>query len=304
VNQISFPRQQARTRRFSLGVPRDFVISPDGRRVVFLRTRNGTDPSTCLWYHDVDADAERLVVDPVALVQADSDEVPAQERMRRERAREASGGIVRFSINREVTRAAFDVAGRIYVVDLPAGDVAEVLANGRAIDPRISPTGVVVAYVEAGALHAVRLDGGTPRVLLTPENEAVTYGLAEFVAAEEMGRQAGYWWAPDGSRLLVARVDVSRVRRWYISDPSNPERPAVPVAYPMAGTQNADVTLHIVDLAGSPQVPVQWDRDRFEYVTAVDWSEHGLLRRPAPRPCFARTPTMRGSTSSMGCPRG
>jgi dipeptidyl-peptidase 4 len=277
VNDISFPRQQARTRRFSLGVPRDFVIASDGRRVVFLRTRSGTDPCTCLWHHDVDSGVEQLVVDPSALGHDDGDVVPAEERMRRERAREASGGIVRFSTNREVTRAAFDVAGRIYVVDLPAGGVAEVPASGRAIDPHIDPMGSVVAYVEAGALHAVRVEGGATRAVLSPENENVTYGLAEFVAAEEMGRQTGYWWSPDGSRLLVARVDVSRVRRWYIADPSNPERPAVAVAYPAAGTDNADVTLHIVDLIGSPSVEVQWDRVRFEYLTAVDWSEHGLL---------------------------
>jgi dipeptidyl-peptidase-4 len=27
----------------------------------------------------------------------------------------------------------------------------------------------------------------------------VTFGLAEFIAAEEMGRTRGYWWSPDGS---------------------------------------------------------------------------------------------------------
>jgi dipeptidyl-peptidase-4 len=48
----SFPRLSARTRRFSLGVPRDITIAPDGSRVVFLRTRSGTDPVTCLWELD------------------------------------------------------------------------------------------------------------------------------------------------------------------------------------------------------------------------------------------------------------
>jgi dipeptidyl-peptidase-4 len=39
----------------------------------------------------------------------------------------------------------------------------------------------------------------------------MTFGLAEFIAAEEMDRQRGYWWAPDGSALLVARVDETPV---------------------------------------------------------------------------------------------
>jgi dipeptidyl-peptidase-4 len=277
VKETSFPRQQARTHRFSLGVPRDFVIAPDGGRVLFLRTRGGTDPTTCLWQFDVRSGTQTLVVDPGALEHDEGDEVPAEERMRRERARESSGGIVRFSINHDVTRAVFDLTGRIHAVDLLSRAANELPAGGSAIDPRIDPTGKRVAYVEAGALHVVGTDGSGAQVLLSPENDQVTYGLAEFVAAEEMGRQSGYWWSPDGSRLLVARVDVTGVRRWYISDPANPERRPVAAAYPAAGTDNADVTLHLVDLNGAPSVEVHWDRVSFEYLTRVDWSEHGLL---------------------------
>jgi len=278
VSETSFPRQQARTRRFSLGVPRDFVISPDGGRVVFLRTRSGTDSHTCLWRFDVNSATSSLIIDPASLAGEDGAEVPAEERMRRERARERSGGIVRFSTDHDLTRAAFDLAGKIYVVDLADGGATELPTRGRAIDPRIDPSGTYVAYVEAGALHTVRIDGGgAARVLMRPESDQVTYGLAEFVAAEEMSRQNGYWWSPDGSRLLVARVDVSRVVRWYIADPSNPVSPPVAVAYPVAGTANAVVTLHLIDVNGSAPVDVRWDRESFEYVTTVDWSKHGLL---------------------------
>ena len=41
-----------------------------------------------------------------------------------------------------------------------------------------------------------------------------------------MDRARGYWWSPDGSRLLVARVDESPVRRWHIADPANPDKAA------------------------------------------------------------------------------
>ena len=51
----SFPRQEARTRRFTLGVPRSFRISPDGSRVAYLRTKGGGDPVTCLWMLDVES---------------------------------------------------------------------------------------------------------------------------------------------------------------------------------------------------------------------------------------------------------
>ena len=67
-----------------------------------------------------------------------------------------------------------------------------------------------------------------------------------------MGRTRGYWWAPDGTALLVARVDEPPVQRWYIADPANPGRPAAEVAYPAAGTPNADVSLVLAGLDRQP----------------------------------------------------
>ena len=47
----------------------------------------------------------------------------------------------------------------------------------------------------------------------------MSYGRPEHVAAESMGRYRGYWWAPDGQRLLVARVDEAPVQQWYRGRP-------------------------------------------------------------------------------------
>jgi len=280
----SFPRQYAATRRFSLGVPRAFNISPDGCRVAFLRSRGGTDPVNCLWVLDPGSGPERLAADPLELGAVDED-LPAQERARRERAREQAGGIVSYACDRELRVAVFALSGRVYVADL-AGEggprVREVPVHHPALDPRPDPDGRRVAYVSGGALRVADLpaaaeDGtgpGADRVLAAPESSQVTYGLPEFVAAEEMGRLRGYWWAPDGSALLTARVDESPVQRWYIADPANPGRPATEVAYPAAGTANADVTLVLVGLDGS-QTPVDWDQVAYQYLVTVCWDDAG-----------------------------
>ena len=102
-----------------------------------------------------------------------------------------------------------------------------------------------------GALRVVDLVSGHDSVIAEPAGQdGVTFGLAEFVAAEEMGRSRGYWWSPDGSQLLIARVDESPVKRWYIADPANPDKAPAEVAYPAAGTANADVSLLLATLAG------------------------------------------------------
>ena len=90
----SFPRQYARTQRFTLGEPRTITVSPDGRRVVFLRSSTGSDPVNALWVLDAASGDERLVADPRTLLADDAaDDLPPEERARRERTREGAGGI-------------------------------------------------------------------------------------------------------------------------------------------------------------------------------------------------------------------
>src|SRR5450756_1970338 len=101
-----------------------------------------------------------------------------------------------------------------------------------------------------------------------------------------MGRSRGYWWSPDGTRLLVARVDETSVKRWHIADPANPDKQPVEVGYPAAGTQNADVSLFIADLAkpgaegvgeGDGLTSVGWDRAAFPYLVTAAWGDHLLI---------------------------
>ncbi|MBF8194190.1 prolyl oligopeptidase family serine peptidase [Nonomuraea sp. K274] len=267
----SFPRLSARTRRFTLGVPRSFTISPDGGRVVFLRTRSGTDPVTCLWELDTETHVERLVVDPRAL-HGDEEDLPPEERARRERSREAAGGVVAYATDTDVTRACFALSGGLHVVELSSGQARRLDTPGAVIDPRLSPDGRQVAYVTGGALRVQDLFSGEDRALAVPESETVTYGLAEFIAAEEMDRMRGYWWAPSSDALLVERADESPVQVWHIADPANPDRPATAQRYPAAGTPNAVTELFVLGLDGS-RVAVPYDE---EYLTTAAWDDHAL----------------------------
>jgi dipeptidyl-peptidase-4 len=269
----SFPRQDARTRHFTLGVARAFRVSPDGKTVVYLRTKGGADPVTCLWALDVGSGQERLVADP-RMLGASEEDLPPEERARRERVREQAGGIVAYATDQAVTLAAFALSGRVYAAPLAAGGgpPGPVATRTPALDPRPDPAGRRLGYVCGGALRVTGLAGGEEdRALADPEGAAgVTFGLPEFIAAEEMGRQRGYWWAPDGSALLVARADEMPVARWHIADPAHPDRPPAEVAYPAAGTPNADVSLLLVRLDGS-SVAVDTGGALFPYLVTACW---------------------------------
>jgi dipeptidyl-peptidase-4 len=269
-----YPRAYARTKRFTLGAPRTFTVSPDGRRVLFLRSRAGDDPVNALWSFEVETAEERLLFDPREAVTDDA--VSRAELDRRERAGERAGGITAYSTDAEVTNAVFALGNRLILLDVETGETVDLRSDVVADDPHLDPTGRRVAYVVDRALRVHDLEGAD-HVVADEDDPDVTWGLPEFAAAEEMDRLRGHWWSPDGDRLAAARVDVSPVNAWWISDPAQPDEPPRAIRYPQAGTDDANVTLHVFDVRAGERVDVAWDRDAFPYLGRVDWSEGSAL---------------------------
>ena len=269
----SFPRQHAHTRGFTLGAPRSFTVSDDGHRVAFLRSMAGDDSVNRLWLLDTTTGEELVIADPVELLADPGEEnLPPAERARRERARESGGGIVAYSGDPGLTRIAFTLDGRVFLADAAEGSVNQLSAKSGAFDPRPSPDGQRVAYVCGTGLRVVDAAAdGFDHLVVDESGDTVSWGSAEFIAAEEMGRSRGFWWSPDSQRLLAARVDTAEVPVWHIASPADPATAPVPMAYPAAGTVNADVSLAILGLDGS-RVEVAWDRDAFEYLARVAWA--------------------------------
>ena len=281
---ISLPRQYALTRRLSLGVPGHITLRPDGGTAYFLRTRAGDDPVSCLWALDCATAQERLLADPVRLLAGAAEELPPEEKARRERAREQSAGIVAYAADNTGELLAFALSGQLWTIRPADAAIRRLAAAEPVVDPRPDPTGRRIAYVCSGALRVIEADGSADRAVAGPDAAAgpgapdVSFGLAEHVAAEEMGRDTGYWWAPDGERLLVARVDATAVQRWYIADPADPASPPASFRYPAAGTANAAVSLWIAERAAAPDrqlTRVSWDTAALEYLTRAGWDAFG-----------------------------
>ena len=103
MKTISLPAQIARTRRFTLGVPGQFTVGPDGAQVLFLRTRAGDDPAGCLWALDLDSGTERLLADPVQLLAAEPATPTGPP--------EAGTGIGAYAADQAARMVAFALAG-------------------------------------------------------------------------------------------------------------------------------------------------------------------------------------------------
>ena len=289
VSDDSFPQQYARTQRLSLGEPRNITVSDDGRKVVFLRSNAGDDPVNRLWLLDVESGHETLVADPHVMLGADdAEDLPPEERARRERLREGAGGITSYSTDTHGARFVCTLSGRLFVGDLHQVNVREIRTVGPVFDPRLSPNGEWVAYVCGRSLRVVAVGDQDEHEqdehgfelagpALFDEPDTVGWGSAEFVAAEEMSRYRGFWWSPDSRHVAVCRVDEAPVPVWHIADPAHPERPANVVRYPAAGTDDAIVSLHVFDAIEGTRVDVSWNADAFPYLTDVDWIDADAL---------------------------
>ncbi|MDH6109531.1 dipeptidyl-peptidase-4 [Kitasatospora sp. MAP12-15] len=273
----------ARTGRFSYGAPRAFTLAEDGGRLLFLRSSGPRDSVERLWLLDLTSYQERVVADPTILLPGrtgELSELPVLERRLRERTRLWATGIGSFAATPDCATAVFALDGRLFQTATATGESVELTVAGPAFDPRPSPDGSRTAYVSDGALHITALDRtGLDRAwldgALSPADDAV-WGVAEFAAAEELGRHRGHWWSPDGSALLAARVDESALPRRWFADPARPELPAESFAYPQAGGPNADVQLWVLALDGR-RTRLDWDAERYPYVCAADWAGAGEI---------------------------
>lgn len=299
-----FPRKKARTLRFSCGAPRSARVIADGSRALFLRSDGSEDTVTSLWMSVIDENgnaSEMLLADPrTLLADADAEDVPAEERARRERAREGGSGIVGYSTDVSGNRVTFTINGQLFLTDIAAGVTRAIAIEEDelkpVLNPRISPDGQHVMYTTGTYLVNVDLAdtafdtasgdddceiGDAISVVASiPQDGEWKIGLAEFAAGEEMDRYDGFWWSPDSKYVLFETYDESPEPIWHLSDPANPANPARSNRYPQALTANANVRLTLLELGfdsdnccyGAIANEVQWDHETYEYLAAVSWA--------------------------------
>jgi len=272
-----FLRLYTESRGFSRGTPRSATLTPDGSAVVFLRS-GPRDTRQSLYEMDVASGAVRLVVAPESL-DAAPEQLTAEERARRERMRITANGLTALALSKDGKTLVVTLSGKLYAVDRASGKARALDTagggKGAVIDPRLSPDGRLVAYVQDDDVHLVSVDGhGKPRALTRGGMQDRPHGLADFAASEELDRYRGFWWSPDSRSILYEEWDGTALEHFTIADPGHPEKPADRVPYPRAGTANAVLRFGIVDVATPGAATwIEWDRANLQYVPAVLWDE-------------------------------
>jgi dipeptidyl-peptidase-4 len=216
---VEFPELADRTGRFRFGAPHAITVGDDGARVAFLRSGGPQDSAAALWVLNVASATLHQV---------------------------ASGPISAYAGSSSLDVLAWARDGLLY-----SSTAGHIDAAAAVLDPRPDPSGRHIGYVTLdGTLRVVT--GLDDQLLAGEPGNSVSWGVAE-PAAAQFGRDRGWWWAPDGTRILAVR------------------------------SAGASPSLHLLDLYGG-WVDVHWDRETYPYLVDVRWSGTGnalmtVLRR-------------------------
>uniref|UniRef100_A0A1J3ENW6 Dipeptidyl peptidase 8 n=1 Tax=Noccaea caerulescens TaxID=107243 RepID=A0A1J3ENW6_NOCCA len=224
----------------------------------------------------------------------DESNISPEEKLRRERLRERGLGVTRYEWVKTNLKMKFIVVplpAGVYMKDLTSSPNPELILpctpTSPIIDPRLSPNGLLLAYVRDSELHVLNLLKNQTQQLTTGANgSTLTHGLAEYIAQEEMDRRSGYWWSLDSKFIAYTEVDSSEIplfRIMHQGKSSVGSEAQEDHAYPFAGALNSSVRLGVVSSAGGGKTT--WmnltcggkNNVEDEYLGRVNWISGNVL---------------------------
>lgn len=254
--------------------PRGLKISPDGKLVTLLRNRKDDKDRYDLWSIDTTSGKEQMLVDSLKI--GSGAELSEAEKMQRERERiGGTRGIVSYDWAADGRHIVVPIDGDLYLTTLGTGTVRLTDTPQGELNATVSPKGRYLSFVRGGNLFVTDIATRTEKQLTDDASDTVSWGVAEFVAQEEMDRETGHWWAPDDAHIAVARVDESGVGIVNRAAIGAEGTKIYPQRYPAAGTPNAVVDLYVMNPSTGHRIKVDLGSNPDIYLARVNWSKDG-----------------------------
>ena len=262
--------------RPGMAIPMRIGFTPDGSAVTYLASAEGNLVLSLFAFDIATGEARVLAGPPPA--STDEGELSREEELRRERARMRELGVTSYQHAREAEKPTVLIpSGGALRASIDGAEPVEIPGTTGALDARLSRDGQKVAFVRDGELHVAAVPGGDVRQLTTGAADGLTHGAAEFIAAEELGRSEGFWWAPDGTKIAFVRADSRHIPNFPIVHQGARGVDIENHRYPFAGDANAYVDLGVVDLESGVISWMDLGPLRDIYLARVHWRPDGVL---------------------------
>ncbi|MCP5095936.1 MAG: S9 family peptidase [Chloroflexi bacterium] len=262
-----------------MAIPAAFQFSPDDTLLTYLYSEEGS-LTRQLFAYDIDSETKSPRIQTVS---GNSDEtVSLEEALRRERQRQREFGITQYAWSGN-GRILTPIRGGLYIQNSKDEPLQALVppSNRPILDPRFSPNGQWIAFVQDAELYIVSAAGGTSKQLTSgARGTGKTNGLAEYIAQEEMGRRHGYWWATDSQSIAFAEVDETHIPIYRITHQG---KDGVGTGaqedhrYPFAGAANATIRLGVVSIDGGDPIWMDLGKEQDIYLARVNWASKNRL---------------------------
>merc|ERR1719158_892576 len=139
-------------------------------------------------------------------------------------------------------------------------------------DPQLSPLGTYITFIRRQNLFTYTIASKEVKQWTFDGGGAISNGMAEFVAQEEMDRMTGYWWSPDEAYLAFTRTDESQVELQTRNEIYADVVRTTEQRYPSAGAKNAVIQLGVLSI--NKATDTQWidlGEDKDIYLARVKW---------------------------------
>ena len=223
--------------------PSSVQFSPDGATLTYLYSADNSLVQE-LWAYDLATGREWVLLDAPGLDHPSKADFTRIEEVRRERTRQNTYGVTSYAWGDIGKILMARRQGEVLVRSGLEGTWRALPGSHVWIDPRLSPDETRIAFALDGELRVFDLDAAaaSPRQLTfdasPPDaygDRAVTNGIAEYDAQEELGRMSGFWWSPDGNRLLFEQADNAEVPPYLITHAGTATVEVESLRYPFAG---------------------------------------------------------------------
>ncbi len=254
--------------------PGSLRFTPDSLRVTYLAGAEGSLVQS-LYSFDPATREHRVIAGPEGATSDGS--LSREEQLRRERMRLRAVGVTSYQFAKRADPAVLLVPQPAGLRALSHGSWIDIPGSAGALDPALSDDGEKVLFARDDELWVADVSAtGEPKRLTFDAEDGLTNGVAEFIAAEELGRSRGAWWSPDASRIAYIQSDSRHIPDYAIVHQGTATPDAEHHRYPFSGEANARLRLGVVDANGGA---TRWldTGPPDAYIARVAWRPSGTL---------------------------